>query len=595
VTVSIGGNGLFGPSVQIYTATHPLDADERRREITDGCCGRWMAAGISHELMISPRLSKRLYAGSFENAAYPGIFPPMTRKTQILLVTHLLALGVGYGLVRQAAAVSRAAQGEPPEYTKLVLRDSQSPAGDGDALLADFLDEQSGRSSRYQELKATLPVAKDLRGAVISAVEGLGGADWRLGLSEGEKAARLAEVEVRVLHWMRENPVAAMGFIINDEACGAAGLPALMNKNVYREIVSESGVLKSVGWLAWSEAAFPTLCAVALDEIRGGGGFGMFVKLEEAISRSPKSSEFRAFRAKPLALGNPTYDGERFLQWVGGAVRYAERDKLLEKLRHMSGTQDQLDLLSGFARTSGPAAEWLLGLLERGELDRIVAKELQPDLSKVALEVVSVDLGRRLDVLRKDPSSEGKSRQELVNELVAADVRRLLEKGRDWRFEFRYGMATTDDILGAVRGGLPGISTEGEEAMRITLYRQLAEENPKKALALLDPFPEEKRRAILLNSTWQSHLNVSPNDFLRFLADVPDAKNAEEQELKIKGWNWKVRGNLWRYGDDYVEWVMKMPPGLHKEAAMNSILWATSEQNPAAARELSEQFYPRQP
>ena len=131
--------------------------------------------------------------------------------------------------------------------------------------------------------------------------------------------------------------------------------------------------------------------------------------------------------------------------------------------------------------------------------------------------------------------------------------------------------------------------------MRITLYRQLAEENPKKALALLDPFPEEKRRAILLNSTWQSHLNVSPNDFLRFLADVPDAKNAEEQELKIKGWNWKVRGNLWRYGDDYVEWVMKMPPGLHKEAAMNSILWATSEQNPAAARELSEQFYPRQP
>ncbi len=29
--VHIGSNVLFGPSVQIYTATHPIDADERRR------------------------------------------------------------------------------------------------------------------------------------------------------------------------------------------------------------------------------------------------------------------------------------------------------------------------------------------------------------------------------------------------------------------------------------------------------------------------------------------------------------------------------------------------------------------------------------
>ena len=131
--------------------------------------------------------------------------------------------------------------------------------------------------------------------------------------------------------------------------------------------------------------------------------------------------------------------------------------------------------------------------------------------------------------------------------------------------------------------------------MRVTLYRQLAEENPKQALPLLEKFPAAKRREVLLDSSWLSHGHVSPDDFLRFLADVPDAATPEEQASKLKGWNIKARGHLWRYGDDYVEWVKKMPPGIHKEAAMNSVLWATSEQNPAQARVLSEQFYPKNP
>ena len=46
--VSVGDFTLFGPAVQIYTAMHPLDADQRRREeIREagthrlGCLGRW--------------------------------------------------------------------------------------------------------------------------------------------------------------------------------------------------------------------------------------------------------------------------------------------------------------------------------------------------------------------------------------------------------------------------------------------------------------------------------------------------------------------------------------------------------------------------
>ncbi len=515
----------------------------------------------------------------------------MTRNTQILLVTHLFALTLGYGVVRKAAAHGGARMVAAPEFTKLSARDPRSPSGDGDELLADFLAERSGKHSKYEELKATLPVAKDLRGAVVSAIQGLGGD----GLTEDEQAERLAEVEVRVWHWMKENPVEAMGYILNDPACEEAGLPGLLDKQVFREIAVENGVLKSVGWLAKSEVTFGTLCEVTLDEMRAGGGFVLFEKVDGAIARSSNRSEFRAFQAEPLVSDNPVYDGEHFLRLVGGAARFEEKDRLLERVKRLRGEDDKVELLSGFAASSGQAAEWLLGILHRRELKGIVADESLPDLDRVVLDVAALDMEQRLEILRTNPASEGKSKPELVNELVAADVRRLLENGRDWRFEFRNGTASLDEVVAAVRGGLPGLPETGEEALRVTLYRQLAEENPKKALALLDGFPAEKRRKVLLDSTWLSHGNVSPDDFLRFLADVPDANTPEEQELKLKGWNSKARGNLWRYGDDYVEWVNKMPPGIHREAAIHSVILATSEQNPAQARALSEQFYPKKP
>ena len=76
---------------------------------------------------------------------------------------------------------------------------------------------------------------------------------------------------------------------------------------------------------------------------------------------------------------------------------------------------------------------------------------------------------------------------------------------------------------------------------------------------------------------------------------MPDALTPAEQELKIKGWNSKARGFLWRFGDDYVEWAKGMPPGVHRETALNSIIWATAERNPAKARALSAELYPAEP
>lgn len=513
----------------------------------------------------------------------------IARRTWILLMTHALAVVAGYGALRKWADAGMD-RPDAPEFTKLAVRPADARGGDGEALLADFLDEQSGKNSRYAELKSQLPMAKDFRGAVVAAVHGLGGETWRDGLSEDAQADRLAEVEVRVLHWMQQNPVAAMGFVLNDPGCAAVGLPALLNRHVFREIVAENGVLKSLGWLARSEAAFPTLCGAALREIRGGGGLALFVALDDAVSRGPTSREFRVYCLRPLALGDPASDGQTFLRRVGAAVRFERRDELWEVVKSRDDAAERFELLAGFAGAGGPATEWVLGKLETVELDGLL-----PDLKRVICGVAGVDLAVRQELLRAEPPENGQVREDPMMVLAAADVGHFLASGRDWRFEFRHGSDSAKTVFAMVRAGIPGISRLNEDAVRVALYRQLAEENPPRALALLDEFPVEKRREILFETAGAAFQNTSPEEFLKFLAAVPDAKTAAEQTLKLEGWNRKARSHLQRYGDDYVEWVMRMPRGFHQEAAMNSILWATSEQNPAAARELSAKFYPRKP
>lgn len=176
----------------------------------------------------------------------------MNAKLSFLLLTHLLALGLGYGVARYVA------NADAPGVARLPARERLPDAGDGDDLLIAFMAEQAGRSTRYESLKATLAEAKDLKAAVVSAIHGLGGGDWREGLTEEEQETRLAEVEVRVLHWMRRNPVEVMGFLLNDPTCEAAGLAVLLDRRVFRELATENGVLKSLGWLAKNEASFGT-------------------------------------------------------------------------------------------------------------------------------------------------------------------------------------------------------------------------------------------------------------------------------------------------------------------------------------------------
>lgn len=518
----------------------------------------------------------------------------MIPKTPILVVSHLLALGIAYGVARNITPPAVMTEGPAPVRSKSQSRDRSAGSSDGGQLLAGFLKEQTERKSRYEELKTTLPVAKDLKGALVAAITALGGLDWANGLSDEERSDALAEVEVRVLHWMKQNPGEAMDFLLSDPRYDEMGFLYLLRKQVFKEIVGKNGVLKSLSWLTKSQQALPSLCAGAIDEIKVGGGVAFLAKLQAAMEGNSLESAYRNAGVEGTFTTDPFAEGEPFLLAAGKSISFSEKEKLLELAKRQPDDADKALLLSGFGRSSEQAAAWLLDLIARGELDGEVASQLKGNLGDAVLRAPSMDLEKRVEARRATKGNEVKARGSIVNELVGGDVSNLLEKGRDWRYEFRHGTASVDDVMAAVHSGVP-IPPEAEDAVRVTLYRHLSEENPEKALPLLDGLSEERRRAVLFDFTINNQGNVSPDNYLRFLADVPEPVTPQEKELQTKAWNFKASEGLYRYGEDFVEWVKQMPPGSGKDAAMNSLVSATRAENPAKARELNDQLFPKKP
>ena len=87
------------------------------------------------------------------------------------------------------------------------------------------------------------------------------------------------------------------------------------------------------------------------------------------------------------------------------------------------------------------------------------------DLACMGNEVLNkpdMEMDARVEARRATKGNENKDRQSIINEIVGGDVKQLLLNGRDWRYEFRKGVSSLEDVLTAVREGLPKVPAEGE-------------------------------------------------------------------------------------------------------------------------------------
>ncbi len=520
----------------------------------------------------------------------------MNRKTQILLATHLAALGLAFGLAWNIPPGLGVSGNAKPLKTKSGSRDAPGSTGDGERLLARFtsrkVEKPTDKDSKYLALKASLPVAADVKAAAMEVIGRLDQGRHR-DMTEQENWEHLAEAEVRTLHWMRIDPVGAMDFLTTNEVSFRHSLTMDFNEHVFKEIVGEHGLLASVAWLSKTVRTTPTFCEAAVAGMKSGGGVALLGKLVSSMESYPTQAAYLKEVSNPRNMfGRQNYG---FFLQAGEAVRFEERERLLQMAKGQPTEAYQLDLLTGFARSDPAAASWLLESVANGDLQGLVAERVKSEARASIQNAGSVDLEQRVDVLADSPGHAGKSREELATELVGRDVARMLSNGRDWSYEFHHGEVTADEVLAAMRAALPGVSGGGDAALRGALYQRFAEENPEAALPLIAGLPEVQRRRLLYQSAANGFSDVSPEVFSNFLAGLPAPTNPEEVELRQEAAIAKARKFAARFGDEYEAVVKAMPAGNDKIAAAKGLVLETRSANPAAAAELEKQLLHNSP
>lgn len=496
-----------------------------------------------------------------------------------LIASHFVVLGLAYTVAQNFKPVTETRIEAPRSRTSSLNRNIPATSADGAQLLVEFRKAFSEEKSRYEELKESLPPAADMKAAAIDAI-----GQWAKATAEEDKIEAFALLQVRFYHWLRANPSEAMQFLSTSETGTAAmnqrNLLSILGMRVLPDVAREQGVMNSLDWLTMDPAGTAPMWTTLLSEMKEGGGLALFLKFEEAL-------------ANTSIIKSSGYDGNQWLRQVGASVRFADKERLLDYLKLHADEARSMPMLLGFAGSGEAASTWIMDLIESGELPETIALSMKGGIGTEVMKQPMMDMEKRIAARRFTPGNENKPREKILEELVSNDVNSFLNEGRDWRFEFQHGTASLEEIHSSVDSALK-ISNEGREKARIALYRTLSEEDPEKALPLLDSLTEEQRREVMFSNTWQSYGSINPDNFIAFLNKLPEPVTEKEKQDRMQGWSWKVYGFLERHGDDYIDWVAELPSNPDKYAAINAIIWATRE-NPAKAAELKQRFYPKKP
>ena len=183
------------------------------------------------------------------------------------------------------------------------------------------------------------------------------------------------------------------------------------------------------------------------------------------------------------------------------------------------------------------------------------------------------DLGTRLDLMQR--IEKEKSPAEHTLGLGVQDVANVLDTGRDWRYAYKNGTATMEEIYASVAAQLPQLAATSPEAIRGQLFRELAEDNGAAALKLLDGLPDQQKWETAITAPRDMFNQVDPQDFYDFLQHIPAdpaVTGANVWDQRLEAWNTKTATSLRMLGENYVEWVENLPPGPDREMAAFAIL-----------------------
>ncbi|WP_035601725.1 hypothetical protein [Haloferula sp. BvORR071] len=523
----------------------------------------------------------------------------MNRKVPLLLLSHACVFAVVYGAARYKSdpASSQHREWESGSLpAKTNSRTQTMDGGKGQRFLKDFLASRTksepDADSRYLELKASLPVAKDVKAAAVEEIQ-KEARPFSVMRTKEQEAKALARLEVRMLHWMRQDPGGAMDFVLKDESSQNVAVVFDLRQHVCKDLIAERGLAACLPWLIKTPVTAGSFCDGLVAEMKSGGGVAALEKLHSAMMAVPEQASYFTQAAESR---NPwTGIGRTPFLRAAEALPFSERESLVEMANRQEKELDQIELLRGFARSSPEAAVWLLERTRNGDLKGTVAERTRQEALTAVQKGSGADLALRVGAMAEAPGRTSSTRGDLETELLAEDISGVLKEGRDWRYEFRHGAASSDEVLVAMRAALPATAKAGDAPFRKALFRQLVEENPVQARALIEGLPAEEKRAFQYDVLQRGFSRVSPELFKVYLSALPAATTPQEKEQRAEALQIKASAYAERFGDNYQQTVKSMAAGADRDAAVSGIVRQAKKKNPAQATKVEQELSPKDP
>jgi hypothetical protein len=430
---------------------------------------------------------------------------------------------------------------------------AERQSGAGGMTYAKFLRENS---SRFLEAADKLPPADDVAAAAIALLEKVQAIRNVPGGSVSkEDQEATGQLNSRLIHWLRKDPVAALRHLSGE------GSRYLDTSGAMFAVMSEKGFDEVLGW--FNETDRPMF----------GNATGMFSMFVGSIGEIGKLEQMKA------ALSPGQWNEAQHQLSYSWPFDKADELFAFALSNHSPMTAIRL------ARANGKdGADWLMNQINSENLDPAFKESLMNsrEFREMMRSNPQIPLETRLEHIGKlEPN---KDPEQLALEVGSRDVSGALDDAsRDWRFAFKNGKVTFEEVYEAIAADLPELAAGSPDAIRLQVFKELAEENGPAALQALAHTPEPDKWTLALKPTqWMFH-GIDPQKFYDYLQHIPH-QEPEHYQARFESWVWHSAGNLAAYSRDYVDWVKEMPEGIDREMAAIGILRATARNNDPALR-----------
>lgn len=425
--------------------------------------------------------------------------------------------------------------------------------GSGGLSYAKYLTDNS---ARLIEAADKLPPADDVPAAAVEALEkarSIRNPEGAVFSPENQEVMR--HLSSRLIHWLREDPVSALRHL------SGGGSNYVDTSGAIFAAMSEKGFDAVLGWFKDTD---PPLA---------GHAMGMFSIFASSSGDMGKLEQMKAV----LTPGQ----WNQVQQQISYSWPFEKADELFDFALSNNSPLTPLRL----ARSKGKdGADWLMAKLQSDELDPAFKAALtgSREFHEMMRSNPQIPLETRLEYISK--SEPNKDKEQLALEVGSRDVSSALNNAsNDWRFAFKNGKVSFEEVYEAVAAELPELAAGSPDAIRLQVFKELAEEDGTAALKALSHTPEPDKWTLALKPTqWMFH-GVDPQKFYDYLQHIP-YQEPEHYQARFESWVWHSAGNLGAFSRDYVNWVKAMPEGIDREMAAIGILRATANNKDQALR-----------